>query len=424
MYIEAEKIRSHSFDSKNRPKRPWVMLEKIVNKLDNEEGYNDDVGATYLSALLGRTFDETKDFVTQFDNADKVNSLFKIVYWLGKRSQEEFEKGIDREISFSFSLREKLGHHIFGEQWANKIKKVLHENGLLDRPIHIISANMHSVTNALFAKAALGAKFKEKGLEQIAVTLSREENRALMGKVFKYANKKGLIEVEDSSGTNIAVQIIDCSGIDMSSLPEELTQNCSKEIFAEKVIIVMDYAFGEQAYEAMDELLKPYELDDRDISVNIKSIAIMGKAGILGGSKGDIMIPTAHIFEGSADNYPINNALKKEDFEGNGIAVYEGPMITVLGTSLQNRDILSYFLKSSWSAIGLEMEGAHYQKAIQVASKIRNSISSDVTLRYAYYASDNPLRSGSTLASGSLGLDGVAPTYAITVEILKGILNN
>ena len=97
-------------------------------------------------------------------------------------------------------------------------------------------------------------------------------------------------------------------------------------------------------------------------------------------------------------------------------------MITVLGTSLQNRDILQYFKNSSWRCIGLEMEGAHYQKAIQAASRIRNSISEDVILRYAYYASDNPLVTGSTLASGSLGAVGVKPTYLITLKILAKIL--
>jgi hypothetical protein len=149
----------------------------------------------------------------------------------------------------------------------------------------------------------------------------------------------------------------------------------------------------------------------------------MGKAGILTGKKGDIMIPTAHIFEGSADNYPLENALSSEHFNDSGVNVFSGPMVTVLGTSLQNKDILRYFLHSSWQVIGLEMEGAHYQKAIQSASKIRKSIREDVILRYAYYASDNPLESGGTLASGSLGLDGVKPTYLITLAILNGIFN-
>ena len=43
-------------------------------------------------------------------------------------------------------------------------------------------------------------------------------------------------------------------------------------------------------------------------------------------------------------------------------------------------------------------------------------------VRYAYYASDNPLETGSTLASGGLGTSGVKPTYAITEKMLKQIL--
>ena len=109
--------------------------------------------------------------------------------------------------------------------------------------------------------------------------------------------------------------------------------------------------------------------------MNVASISIMGKAGILVGGKGDIMIPTAHLFEGTADNYPFKNELAKADLEGNGIHVCDGSMITVLGTSLQNKDILKFFHESTWNVVGLEMEGAHYQKAIQAASRLRGNIS-------------------------------------------------
>jgi hypothetical protein len=39
----------------------------------------------------------------------------------------------------------------------------------------------------------------------------------------------------------------------------------------------------------------------------------MGKAGILEGGKGDIMIPSAHINEGTADNYPFENELNSRN---------------------------------------------------------------------------------------------------------------
>jgi hypothetical protein len=226
--------------------------------------------------------------------------------------------------------------------------------------------------------------------------------------------------IDDKSGTNIDVQVIDTAKVDFKY---NSTLTSPKEAENSPVIIVMDYAFGEQAYETIDELLKPFKTKSKTYFLNVESISVMGKAGILEGEKGDIMIPSAHIFEGTADNYPFKNELKKEDFNDQGVDVYEGTMVTVLGTSLQNKELLKFFHESTWEVIGLEMEGVHYQKAIQSASKIRNSISPEVKVRYAYYASDNPLETGSTLASGGLGLTGVRPTYVITHQILKQIIN-
>ncbi len=248
--------------------------------------------------------------------------------------------------------------------------------------------------------------------------IGSSENKELRKIIKKGAGKKGLTFIKDTTGANIDVQIIDTEKIDLDKTSYKIKHSKG----ARPVIIVMDYAFGEQAYETLDELLKPYELASGEKKhLNIDSVSVMGKAGILEGVKGDIMIPNSHIFEGTADNYPFTNELKLEDLKGQGLDVYEGSMITVLGTSLQNRDILEFFYNSTWKVIGLEMEGAHYQKAIQSASKIRGNVKQDIKVRYAYYASDNPLETGSTLASGGLGASGVKPTYLITQKILEQI---
>ncbi|MCR9099010.1 MAG: hypothetical protein NXI25_03600 [bacterium] len=421
MYIEAEKIRRNSEDHKQRKRREWEMLEKIVAMEEKGEEYNKEIAYTYLSTLLGRTYEETVDACQRFSRASDVNSVFHITYWLGKLATEEAMEEGDREISFSSALREKIGHHYYGDLWARNVKSALLERNLLNRPLHIISANLHSVMNTLYAKAALRTKNE---IEDLARELSEPVNEEMRQRVQKYAARNGMVQIDDTSGTNISVQIIDTAQLNLSSLPAELKKDESHIANEQPVILVMDYAFGEQAYETMDELLKPFEQENgEDIPLNVQSIAIMGKAGILEGGKGDIMIPDAHVFEGTADNYPIENELSPDDFQGKGLRVFSGPMITVMGTSLQNRDILRYFLKSSWQAAGLEMEGAHYQKAIQAASKIRKSINEEVSLRYAYYASDNPLISGQTLASGSLGADGVKPTYLITIQFLNRILS-
>ena len=263
------------------------------------------------------------------------------------------------------------------------------------------------------------AEVKEDGL---AVALEQPDKLSLDIAPARFPTEH-MIELIDNSGSNIGVQIFDTAAIDPKTVSSELDFSPARVPDQAPVILVMDYAFGEQAYESMDELLRPYHVPGQDkvYDMPVESINIMGKAGILEGIKGDLMIPNAHIFEGTADNYPFKNTFTGAQFEGNGLGVYTGPMVTVLGTSLQNREILEYFLESSWAAAGLEMEGAHYQKAIQAATHIRKSVNPELKLRYAYYASDNPLVTGHTLASGSLGVDGVKPTYLITVEILKGI---
>jgi len=275
--------------------------------------------------------------------------------------------------------------------------------------------------NSLFAKATLKGADAKKDIFDTYEALSSSKNSTLRNKVEKLALQNGMHYIKDTSGTNIDVQIFDTDKIDFSKSEfKYLEENIDKKA----VVFVMDYAFGEQAYETLDEFLKPIKVDGKKIHLDVKSISIMGKAGILEGGKGDVMIPSAHIFEGTADNYPFKNELSKNDLLDCGVDVFEGTMVTVLGTSLQNKEILKFFKNSTWNVIGLEMEGAHYQKAIQAASKVRGSINEDVKVRYAYYASDNPLETGGTLASGGLGTSGVKPTYIITKKILEQIFNS
>ncbi len=425
LYIEAEKIKNRALDERGHKTREWIKMEKIVEGGVNIDEHNRELAFSYLSTILGRTFEETEKTYNLFRGNAKYHGLFHVVYWLGKIALEESLEDKDRSISFTATLRERIGHHIYGERWARQIKEHLMSRELLSRPLHIISANLHSVINSIYAYGALRRiPGGWKSIEQTALELSNPKHKPWNEKVRAYAVEHGVKFLHDPSGTNISVQIIDTSQWDLNKLSGELSFD-SQYLQKEKpVIVVLDYAFGEQAYEIMDELLRTVDTDSGAVSLPVASISIMGKAGILSGGKGDIMIPNAFIFEGTADNYPIQNSLSIKDFEHISTRVFEGPMITVLGTSLQNRDILQYFRNSSWGCIGLEMEGAHYQKAIQAASRIRKSIREDIVLRYAYYASDNPLVTGSTLASGSLGTVGVKPTYLITLKILNAILNN
>ncbi|MGL2992922.1 DUF6909 family protein [Flavobacterium sp. TSSA_36] len=418
IFIESHKIKDRVLlDDAGEVSRDWLKLEAAVNQTKKLTQIEKEKAISHASNILGRTFEEVLDIYDAFGSENTPDRFLHVIYWLGKLAIEEVVENNKRTITFSPILRERLGHHIHGEIWANNIKEVLKANNLLDRPIHVISANMHSVMNSIFATPLLKSKFKDKSDFVIYEELSKSGAKELRKQVETVAEKNGMVFLPDTSGTNIDVQLFDTAKIDWSKTAFPKAQVGDKA----PVLIVMDYAFGEQAYETIDELLKPYK---KEILLTVQSVSIMGKAGILEGGKGDIMIPNAHINEGTADNYFFENELTAEMFEGNDIAVFAGPMVTVLGTSLQNRDLLKFFHESTWGVIGLEMEGSYYQKAIQSASKIRKSVPKDIKVRYAYYASDNPLETGSTLASGGLGTTGVKPTYLITIKILEQILNN
>ncbi len=422
--IEAKKIQRHMTDEYGKMTSEWSDLEKAVNRTDELSPKEAEQAIWDLSLVLGRSYQETRQSFDNFERSRKNhqanNGLFKLIYHLGRRVDEE-KKSFENFLSVHMtpSLMNIIAHQRYGAQWAEDIKNKLQELDLLDRPLHIISANLHSVVNLLYGYAAINSC----RVPQINTTdklydfilCLREQGETIL----THARQHGLFELPDRSGTHIDCQIIDTAGLESQPFHPDTRFHVPEGPDKKPVLLIMDYAFGAQAFEVMDRLLEPVD-ENHEARMNVASISIMGKAGILPGQKGDIMLATAHVIEGSSDNYMIDNDLEKEDFDPD-IDVYTGPMITVLGTSLQNRDMLKRF-QSSWNTVGLEMEGGHYQRAINAAI-IKEHISRDVRVRYAYYASDNPLVSGQTLAAGEMGAEGVRPTYMVTKVILEKIFS-
>lgn len=420
---EAEKIFSQMHNRSGQMTLEWKRLEETVTGGKELSDGELDKALWNLSIILGRTMHETKEsyeYLERYATAEEKHILFNIILRLGRRVEEERASGENELlITFTPSLQDILGNQSYSRKWAADIKARLIELGFEKRPLHVISANLHSVLNLIYGYAALCGACPDRQCMNVFdhIIKSRDDN----AKIREFAKAHGFYEHTDRSGTHIDCQIIDAAKIHGLPFHPDLKFNTQWPEGLAPVIFVMDYAFGIQAFEAMDELLEPYMDKDRQVRFDIRSISIMGKAGILNGKKGDIMLATAHVMEGTSGNYIFDNDLAPEDFNTD-IPIYVGPMVTVVGTSLQNRDLLQRFQSSSWKAVGLEMEGAHYHKAIGSAI-IREHIPRNIKVRYAYYASDNPLVSGQTLASGSMGVEGVKPTYLITQVILEKILN-
>lgn len=421
--IEAQKIYQQARKRVDAISTEWAELERVVAMDTVPVDEELEQAIWNLSIILGRTYKETRQTYDYLEKnrleQDSNNGLFKIVYGIGQRFMAELlDEKHELTVYFTPSLHEMIDNQKYASLWAEKLKESLCRLQMQYRPIHVISANMHSIRNLLFGPKVLtedGGAVSADLYEMVRAVRDRGITNSAFSK------NGGFIYQQDISGSNIDVNIIDLAAIEEKHIHPALKVNADLVKEIQPVLLVIDYAFGTQAFDVMDELLRPFRRNGEEAALDIKSISIMGKAGVLPGKKGDIMLATAHVIEGTGDNYIVDNDLSVADFDKN-IHVYTGPMVTVLGTSLQNRDVLERFHSSSWRAVGLEMEGGHYQRAINGAI-IQGFIPADMKTRYAYYASDNPMVSGQTLASGPMGDEGIVSTYMISKVILEKITN-
>ena len=188
LFIESHKIANKVLINEDKnTTREWEKLEDVV--LNNKKISKDerDIMFAHVASILGRTFDEIQSVHTLLSVENNPDRFFQIIFWLGHLAINEKVNDLKRTITFSPVLRERIGHHIYGEIWANNIKRTLSEKGLLERPIHIISANMHSVMNSIYAPVVLPKQIIEHNLISLFELLSKDDNEDLRKQVMEYA---------------------------------------------------------------------------------------------------------------------------------------------------------------------------------------------------------------------------------------------
>jgi hypothetical protein len=315
-----------------------------------------------------------------------------------------------RDLKVVFSERFGLvgKYSLKAKEWAAAVASVTNSRGAADSPVYIVSSNLHSVANCLSPFVREYAS--ERGLDP---ALDYGELREELG-------TPGMLEARakrDAEGGIVPVRVPAempfCQVAFLEAIEPSLADpRLGWDRRVEGTIVNMDYAFGEEGFFLFNELFELF--GDR-----VRGVYIMGKAGTLGGARGDIMLPGFFVKQGSGEAYDIGNCLAPEDFAGlGGFAVHTGgPMLTVAGTFLQNNDVLRYF-RDSWGALGVEMEGIPYAKALMHAV-LRKRVKEGTRAGVCYYASDAPL--AGDLLSIPLGSGGVGPVYAATIAILRSV---
>lgn len=413
-----------------------VEVKKIRSKLYNSNALNQ----------LRHWKDETNDGQALFElleelgfSQDESRGLFAI--WGGKTAQTLYNLVLHREMFTIDVRRQQVSYNSKrSELWTSQIAEAITAiygtrpaSLPEDVDVHIISSNTHSVINCLHPWYRVHSdQIIEWARERRAPELSQQWRSeadmvyAMAPRIFReakelYADYKQLTpgaitRLGKTASTGIDVQLIRTENLDFNFIDPGLSYNNSD---TPRLIVNVDYAFGEQAEYILRNLMML-------LGPQIRSVNFLGKAGGLVGRRGDVLIASSFI-DHSTDVYqrvpqlgPHARAILSEAVGEDRI--HHGPMVTVEGTLLQNYWMLMYY-KRIWDAVGLEMEGAHYYR--QVVQGLETGVLKEpFATRSIYYTSDIPLNSEENL-SESLGKhEGVPPLYGGTRAVLSEILRS
>jgi CRP-like cAMP-binding protein len=295
-----------------------------------------------------------------------------------------------------------------------------------DYPVHIISSNTHSVTNCLSpwlgenadAVLAWGREARPDLTEQdwdetwdLLAALMRPYMAAHPEVIPVRMKRDGScrIQLDETAFTGIRVQLFDLGAMRNHVADPNLPRPTRPGL-----IVNIDYAFGQQAEPIVANLVNLF-------GRRIRSVNVLGKAGGLRGERGDILVANTFVAQ-SGDvlaTPPRGVDTARLAARVPDRVVHEGRVLTVLGTVLQNDNLLHFYDKL-WNCVGLEMEGTYYcRQALE--SRELGLIDRDVPLRFVYYVSDLPLKHDASLAAGMTAIEGIPPLYGITREILTAV---
>jgi len=371
-----------------------------------------------------------------FSRAD-VSGFYRV--W-PKKTVEKLWDVLNHREMFSIDLRRQQNQYNLKSfnQWSLQIsdacKKLLNSDPRELDPklgIHIISSNTHSISNCLNPWFAANSQeildwaqsIESNLLDEVwanrfdlVYALARDYFRQFPDKeseMLSWEVMYGIHRLSATPTTGIEAQLIDLDRTKGKAIDPGLPQ----EREGRNIILNIDFAFGEQAQDIIHQLILLF-------GNNIRSVNFLGKAGALCGKRGDILIPTAFI-EQSHDAYLAipSKALEHAQWMGQRNSageIFVGPMLTVQGTLLQNREMLNYY-RNLWRVSGLEMEGFFYHRQVQEARET-GLVRPDLESRFFYYVSDLPLDTGSNLSARLKASEGIPPLYAISREILHHIL--
>lgn len=338
------------------------------------------------------------------------------------------------------------------QRWWNNIARHAPLISFADRPVYFVSSNTHSLANAL---CGFGLHHEANIIDYIrqegSLDLQREYEDILQSNVpssrenfLYYALKKvesrypevlqarlayemasGITRVPSEHVFDVETQIIELNRLRPGQLdPRVCLPGIEKLAHSNALILNIDFPLGMAAYQILSEIAHNI--------ASIRGIYIMGKAAILNGRIGDVMIPSVVHDEHSLNTYLFHNCFTAGDISPYltyGTVLDNQKAITVRGTFLQNREYMAVFYHEGYT--DMEMEAGPFLSGVYELSRPQRHPTNEIVNLYnapfpigiLHYASDTPFSKGKNLGSKNLSYFGMDATYATTIAILRAILN-
>jgi hypothetical protein len=331
------------------------------------------------------------------------------------------------------------------EAWWKHIKTFCPD--IETRPVYFISSNTHSLINLISGFAEDNAEeilqYARTQLDladyaRLYTTLEGERKQNLLyfllmkyeqagpgvsdvsPRRIAWEQQMGISRICSSKTLDVPTQVID-----LCKLAQRSQNPRFRHLLADSPAMVLniDYPLGRTAYFILNKIAEHV--------TKILGVYVIGKAASLFADRGDVLIPSFIADQHTRNQYYFENAIQANDIvpflDTNVHGIYDNQRaVTVLGTMLQNKQMLNDLLLSGFT--DLEMEAGPYLAAIYELTRPKRyperetiTISSkDMAVGIVHYVSDNPL--SEQRLDTNLELNGVDATYACTRAVLEKVL--
>lgn len=324
---------------------------------------------------------------------------------------------------------------------------------LKQRPVYFVSSNTHSLMNLLVGfplkhepeLAAFLDRTQDPDLmaewqyiQKQQVRSSREnflyyvmkkyqqtlEGRRLQDEQIEDERLHGITPVRSEHTFDVDAQVIDLSRIDPETMDPRLQQgDLSFLKHSDALILNIDYPLGLAAFNILSKISEQ--------AGSVLGVYVMGKSASLNAVRGDVIIPNVVQDEHSHNTYLFQNPFTAMDISPYlkyGTVLDNQKAICVLGTFLQNVQLMDVFFREGYADI--EMESGPFLSAVyemyrpkrHPIDEIVNLYGLPFDLGILHYVSDTPLSKGKNLGAGTLSYFGMDLTYATSLAIARRIL--